>query len=505
MNGQVTTYYRFQNIPSNTCERPSYQVTCDLLAAADYFIIQSLKDLCGKVILQEMSLSSCIPAYYLGVKYQCEKLEKGTRDFIHANFVAVAETEDFLNLSKEQILEWISSDEIIVKGEEEVFEVLKKWATRNKSQEQNFNDLFRHLRCIYVPRDYFLDVIVPDPLVKDNLDCSNLALDAMKMMIREEEECYFAQAPRDCLKTHEHAIVACGQQRTYCYIPLTKQWHKLANTCTPFRRSSHSQNISNCQGKLFLIGGNKFGNPAECYDPLLNTWSPLTSFQQRIRFCTVLTLHWLLYIIGGKDEGNNRLSTVQRYNPATNLWQEMPSLSSPRSSVCAVSDGSHLYAIGGNTDNGYVDIAERFDPKEKTWARIAPTLEKRASAAGAAVSEKVFVFGGLGSGAGSVSSSAEMYDPAVNMWSSILSTSAVTPRNSYISAVSFKGKIYVSGDFEPDDSPGIVSKLHIYDIVTREWAYCRRFPKTTEQETFRICSLRIPMEILNTCEVMSVT
>ena len=31
-----------------------------------------------------------------------------------ANFVAVAETEDFLNLSSKQVEEWISSDEIIV-------------------------------------------------------------------------------------------------------------------------------------------------------------------------------------------------------------------------------------------------------------------------------------------------------------------------------------------------------------------------------------------------------
>ena len=127
----------------------------DLLAAADFFIIPSLKVLCGKVILQELSLSNCIAAYCLGVKYQCEELKKDSRDFIHANFVAVAETEDFLNLSKDQIVEWISSDEIIVKGEEEVFEVVKKWITRNKSQEQSLYDLFRHIRCIYVPRGYF--------------------------------------------------------------------------------------------------------------------------------------------------------------------------------------------------------------------------------------------------------------------------------------------------------------------------------------------------------------
>ena len=46
-------------------------------------------------------------------------------------FVAVAKTEDFLNLSSKEAEEWISSDENIVEGEEEVFEM--KWIERSES------------------------------------------------------------------------------------------------------------------------------------------------------------------------------------------------------------------------------------------------------------------------------------------------------------------------------------------------------------------------------------
>ena len=95
----------------------------DLLAVADYFLISSLKTLCVNVLLQALSLSSCIAAYYTAMRYRCEELQKGAKDFILANFVAVAKTEDFLNLSSKQVEVWISSDEIVVEGEEEVFEV----------------------------------------------------------------------------------------------------------------------------------------------------------------------------------------------------------------------------------------------------------------------------------------------------------------------------------------------------------------------------------------------
>ena len=122
----------------------------DLLAVADYFLIPSLITLCIHVILQALSLSSCIAAFYTAMKYRCEELQKAAKEFILANFVAAAKTEDFLNLSSKQVEEWISSDDIIIEGEEEVFEAVVRWIERNESQKQNFYELFRHIRCIYL-------------------------------------------------------------------------------------------------------------------------------------------------------------------------------------------------------------------------------------------------------------------------------------------------------------------------------------------------------------------
>ena len=462
----------------------------DLIATADYLVMPSLKALCGKIILKTLALSNCVSIYYFALKYRCEELQKGAQDFILGNFVAVAETEDFLNLSSKQVEEWISSDEIIVEGEEEVFEVVVKWMERNESQKQNFYELFRHIRCIYLPHLYLLNVALHDPLVKNNLDCSNCAQDALKMVLSGEEECYFAQSPRNCLKTHEYAVVACGKNSALCYIPSEDKWYRLSRMLSTRGFFSHA--ISVCQGKLFFIGGNSYGCPAERYDPAINTWSPLVSFKQKIKFCTVVTFQGLLYVIGGveRDE-NKRLSTVQRYNPDTDLWQVVSSLSFPRSSVCAVATGSHLYAIGGNSVAGLTKIVERFEPKEKAWCLVAQTLEHRAGACGAAVSEKVFVFGGLGRENYTHSIFCEIYDPVADMWSSIANT--VTPKV-YASAVSFKGEIFVCGDFGGDNS------LQIYDTVTSEWKFCTKFPMNDEQ--FKISCLRIPREILNSCEVL---
>ena len=211
-----------------------------------------------------------------------------------------------------------------------------------------------------------------------------------------------------------------------------------------------------------------------------------------------MTFQGLLYVLGGVEQKENEyLSTVQRYNPDSELWQEVSSLFSPRSSVCAVATRSHLYAIGGKSDVGPVKIVERFDPKEKTWCLVTPTLEKRRSACGAVVNEKVFVFGGLRSEKYPRSSFCEIYDPVTDMWSNIPNT--VTPRG-FVSAVRFKGNIFVCGDFEEDDSQGSVS-LQVFDSVTSEWKFCTKFPQTGEK--FKISCLRIPRGVLDKCKVLS--
>ena len=102
-----------------------------LMAVADYLILPSLKVLSAMVIAQTLSFSNCTMAYYSAIKYRSEELQRGARDFIVANFESVAKSEDFLNLSMEQVEEWISSDEITVKGEEKIFDLILRWTERD--------------------------------------------------------------------------------------------------------------------------------------------------------------------------------------------------------------------------------------------------------------------------------------------------------------------------------------------------------------------------------------
>ena len=220
----------------------------------------------------------------------------------------------------------------------------------------------------------------------------------------------------------------------------------------------------------------------------------MKSFNREVTSTGVVTFQGWLYILGGEDEGGNKLNTVLRFNPDANLWQEVAPVSIGRAAVCAVADTNSLYAIGGLSDDRDVNIVERFDPKEKAWSRVASTIEFRVGASGVVINQKTFVFGGVST---REPSPIEIYDPAIDTWSVV--ADAVGPRGPIMSATGFKGKIFVCGCFGQDFSDG--QSLQIFDPDRSEWNPCKDIPMGGGD--YFISCLRMPRDVLDSCEVVS--
>lgn len=281
---------------------------------------------------------------------------------------------------------------------------------------------------------------------------------------------FFSEPPRDCLKTHEGAIVVCGRNKAFCHIPSKKKWYELADILSP--RNCYALAITSLHSKFFIIGGckNPLGIIAERYEPSLNLWTSIKAPGIVKQQAGAVTLQGFLYIVGGKDNNSERISTVQKYNPDTNQWQEVSPLSSPRSSVCVVADGSYLYAAEGCNEKGnFLKVVERFDPRNNTWNELPSTLARRSAASGTVIRQKVFVFGGLIPNC-RAGDPCEVYDTNTATWTSI--PSVIAPRHA--SAVSLKGKMYVFGNFQNEHSPSGEMSLQVYDIDKDKWEPCCR-------------------------------
>ena len=463
----------------------------DLLAMADYLIIPSLKVKSCELISQSMSHTNCLLFYYAAMRYQCTGLQERTRNFIFANFMSVTGTDDFLELSRKQVEEWISSDEIKVKSEEEVFQVIVRWMEeREIGEREEFFQLLRHVRFMHVPRSYVLSNILPHPLVKGSETCTAFALDSTMTTSLKSS----SRPPRNCLKTCEDGLFTMWQEKSFCYLPSENKWHEMCNLLS--KKNCYPCSSAVVCGKLYVsVEEHRI---IERYDPFSNSWVSLMSNRgvDTYERLALANFQGSLFAVGGKTS-DQVVNKVQKYNPDTDLWQEVAPMSVARAGVCVVADESSMYAIGGWSRIGVLNVVEKYDPQRNSWSKVASTREKKAYCCGVLVNSKVFLFGGVKRKVPAIISTLiEIYDPVSDGWTSVQNTFL---RSIPISAVSLKEEIFVL--VRKKENERVIHQVNIYHGETNEWKLCAIAP--TGVQLCSLAPLKIPRDILTTCKVVT--
>ena len=165
----------------------------------------------------------------------------------------MAKTDEFVNMSSKQIEMWISSDEINVSAEEDVFKIILRWINRDKSEhKKHFAELFRRVRLVYVTRDYLRRDVVTNELVRDSAGCLDLVKDAMKLIDCKTYHSLSAR-PRKCLETA--VIVCCLEGDILGFFPREDKLCSIGENSF-FRAFSRCHRplsqLAPCQGKLII-------------------------------------------------------------------------------------------------------------------------------------------------------------------------------------------------------------------------------------------------------------
>ena len=350
----------------------------DLLTAADYLMVPRLNKMAGDFLLKNLSVSTCISVHQLAAATRNKKLREGAQNFVSKNFVLVAKSKEFMNLRADEVIEWVSSDDIEIRAEDEMFEVVINWVEYSlDSRKDCLLDLLRHVRLTLLTPSYLLSKVLQNGLIKDNQDCMELAFKSMEVLLANQQDGTWSEKPRKCLETHVHCVFACRGNMRFgrssdvrcCFVPDEGKWYSLEKMIT--KRSFPI--VSSCQGLVYSLGGDVLNGPDNCdkvgrFDPAINTWvqsAPLP--MEKISFSSVASLNGLLYVCGGftsiRGSGGVYLKKVFAYNPKTNTWQECVPMIHGRANLCLVSTDQHIYAVGGDGEDGTaLDTVERFDP-----------------------------------------------------------------------------------------------------------------------------------------------
>jgi hypothetical protein len=222
--------------------------------------------------------------------------------------------------------------------------------------------------------------------------------------------------------------------------------------------------------RIFVVGGanqqQRAVSTVEAYDSATNVWRSLAALPSPNAAAGVAgAANGRIYVAGGTPDGVTALGSMQVYNPATNAWASVAPMPTPRWGLVlqAGADGK-LYAIGGRNTSTVLSTVEAYDPVANSWSTRAsmPTRRLFAGATLGPTNNRIYVVGGADI-YGRALSAFEVYDPATNTW--VVRPGLPTPRISPALAAVPNAHIYAAGG----ENPGTVARVDEYHPFSTSW------------------------------------
>ncbi|KAM6976655.1 kelch-like protein 3 [Aplochiton taeniatus] len=443
-----------------------------LLPAASLLQLMDVRQVCCEFLQSQLHPTNCLGIRDFADLHTCTQLFNQSHAYAEQHFCEVMLGEEFLGLSLPQVCSLISSDKLTVSTEEKVFEAMVSWIKQDKERRlEHMPKLMEHVRLPLLSRDYLVQIVEEEALIKNNNTCKDFLIEAMKYHLLPAEQRHLIKTdrtrPRTPISLPKVMIVVGGQapkaiRSVECYDFQEDRWYQVADL--PSRRCRAG--VVFMAGRVYAVGGFNGSlrvRTVDVYDSVRDQWTTIPSMQERRSTLGAAVLADMLYAVGGFD-GSTGLSSVEAYSYKTNEWTVVAPMNTRRSSVgVGVVDGK-LYAVGGydGASRQCLSTVEEYDPVTNQWGYVADMSTRRSGAGVGVLSGHLYAAGGHDGPL--VRKSVEVYDPPSNTWRQACDMN-MCRRNAGVCAIN--GLLYVIGG---DDGSCNLSSVEYYNPATDKWS-----------------------------------
>jgi hypothetical protein len=183
-------------------------------------------------------------------------------------------------------------------------------------------------------------------------------------------------------------------------------------------------------------------------------WEPIASLPETRAAGGAVVVDGQVVLAGGYGLTGGFLPSVLRYDPATDSYEELAPLPTPRDHLTLLEHGGLVYAVAGRVNRGGqwddLEAFEVYDPASDAWTALPPVPLGRGGQAAAFVGDVLVVAGGeRAEGSFDVFDDAHAYDLATGAWSEL--PPLPEPRHGG-GLVAFDGSAYYLGGARLDGS-----------------------------------------------------
>ncbi|MBN3323398.1 KBTB8 protein, partial [Atractosteus spatula] len=388
-----------------------------LFTAASIFHIPSLQDQCALFMISRLDPQNCIGVFMFADAYGHQELKEKSQDYIRKKFLCVVNEQEFLHMTKDQLISVLDNDDLNVEKEEHVYNSIIKWLEHDRDKrEADLAEVFA--KCIRLPllEDSFFKKIPPvfaQALEKEWADKGKfngtngcplrLGMTALEMII-----CFDA--------AHKHS----GKKQTVpCLDTIAGKVFKL---CKPPNDLREVGLLVSSENDIYIAGGYRPSNSevsidhkAESdfwmYEHSGNRWIPKSPMLRARIGCRLVHCCGKLYALGGRvyeGDGRNALKSVECYDSRDNCWTSVSAMPVAMEFHSAVEYKDKIFVLQG-------EYFFCYDPRKDYWGHLTPMRIPRSQGLGVVYKNCIYYIAGICKNH-QRTFVVETYDIEKNMW-----------------------------------------------------------------------------------------
>lgn len=158
------------------------------LATASLVQFHKVRDLCCQFLESQLDPSNCLGIRKFAEAHGCTEFLEVADKFVLENFLEVIKSEEYALLPCELLIKVISSDDLNIVAEHVVYESVVEWVKHDLSNRvSKLPGLIRYVRLPLISKDYLLNRIDTDNLIRSNLTCRDLLDEAKNYHLLPEQ------------------------------------------------------------------------------------------------------------------------------------------------------------------------------------------------------------------------------------------------------------------------------------------------------------------------------
>ncbi|XP_028566070.1 kelch-like protein 22 isoform X1 [Podarcis muralis] len=481
----------------------------EILTAACQLQIPEVIKFCCDFLMSWVDEENVLDVYKLADLFHLSHLSEQLDSYVLKNFVTLSRTEMYRQLPLEKVYALLSSNNLEVSSENEVYEGALLYHYTPEQVETDQVSLMEPPKLLETVRFPLMDFPVLQRLHNKLSPCPLKETVASALMYHKNE-CLqpMMQSPHTQLRSEFCCVVGFGgihstpstvvsDQARYLN-PLLGEWRHFTAALSP--RMSN-QGIAVLNNFVYLVGGdnNIHGFRAEnrCwrYDPRHNRWFQIQSLQREHADLCVCVVGEYIYAVGGRDY-HEELREVERYDPKTNTWEYVAPLRKEVYAHAGAELDGRMYVTCGRRGEDYLKELHCYDPVDNRWDSLADGPVRRAWHGMAALLGRLYVIGGSNNDSGYRRDVHQVacYSPSTAQWTTVCPLPA---GHGEPGIAVLDHMIYVLGG--RSHNRGIrMHYVHIYDADRDCW---ERGPRLEDNISgMAACVLTLPRAVITNAE-----